>query len=200
MHQLALFSPQTAGMQGATADVSIKPPPPPPRSQSSVFAPSPHPRPSSPSSPSSLSQDSRSAHEFSPFPSQITSSRRPSQPHLRHLLSESLSSCGLNEQACYEYYLASPAFIRDFAKLQSTGVVYLWDESSRLWVEAQVEAVAVSYYDHVREVLKGLVEETSSKYAPSRPSKRQVKSSYCLSGPAFPDELRVTFPRFIFLN
>lgn len=132
MHQLALFSPQTAGMQGATADVSIKPPPPPLCPQAYAFAPSPHPRPSSPSSPSPLSQDSRSAHEFSPFPSQITSSRRPSQPHLRHLLSESLSSCGLNEQACYRYCFAFFVSIRDFAKLQSAGVVNLLDKSSRL--------------------------------------------------------------------
>ena len=57
-----------------------------------------------------LPRDDRLASESSQIPSHVPSSRPPSKPHLSHLLSKKLSSCGLNEQACYEYYLASPAF------------------------------------------------------------------------------------------
>ena len=63
-------------------------------------------------------------------------------------------SCGLNEQACYELFLASPAFSENFVKLQSTGAVYVWDEPSRLWVEAAVEVVESGAVDDARACLK----------------------------------------------
>ncbi|GMH73333.1 hypothetical protein TrST_g2395 [Triparma strigata] len=70
-----------------------------------------------------------------------------------------VSSFGLNDQACYEYFLDSPTFRKDFVKLRSSGLVFLWDASLRLWEETTVEAVAVLYYDQVRGALQALVEE-----------------------------------------
>ena len=94
-------------MEMSTDADSIKPPPTPPRPQARVFAPLPT---SKPSNLLLLPRDDRLASESSQIPSHVPSSRPPSKPHLSHLLSKKLSSCGLNEEACYEYYLASPAF------------------------------------------------------------------------------------------
>mmetsp|Transcript_12839 Transcript_12839/g.26224 ORF Transcript_12839/g.26224 Transcript_12839/m.26224 type:complete len:221 (-) Transcript_12839:197-859(-) len=139
------------------------PPPCPP------FDPETHPARPQPSRPTTSLPPSPSLGLSHPSSQTIPHS----QARLRRLLSRKLSSCGLNEQACYEFFLASPVFSRDFVKLQSTGVVYVWDEPSRLWVEAAVEVVAVSYYDHVREVLKGLVGDASSPLRSAPELRRQ---------------------------
>mmetsp|Transcript_12836 Transcript_12836/g.26215 ORF Transcript_12836/g.26215 Transcript_12836/m.26215 type:complete len:221 (-) Transcript_12836:197-859(-) len=142
------------------------PPGPPPCPPFDPKTQSARPQPSRPTTFPPLSTSLGLSHPSSP-------TIPPSQARLRRLLSRKLSSCGLNEQACYEFFLASPAFSRDFVKLQSTGAVYVWDEPSRLWVEAAVEVVAVSYYDHVREVLKGLVGDASSPLRSAPELRRQ---------------------------
>ena len=80
-----------------------------------------------------------------------------------------VSSFGLNDQACYEYFLDSPTFRKDFVKLRSSGLVFLWDASLRLWEEATVEAVAVLYYDQVRGALQALVEEGPQEAVTDQP-------------------------------
>ncbi|GMH76158.1 hypothetical protein TrLO_g11060 [Triparma laevis f. longispina] len=92
----------------------------------------------------------------------------PSSQDCWKLLSK-VSSFGLNDQACYEYFLDSPTFREDFVKLRSSGLVFLWDASLRLWEETTVEAVAVLYYDQVRGALQALVEDGPQEAVTDQP-------------------------------
>ena len=115
----------------------------------------------------------------------------PSTQACRKLLIK-VSSFGLNDQACYEFFLDSPTFKKDLVKLRSTGLVFLWNASLRLWEEATVEAVAVLYYDQVRGALQALVEEGPQESVTDGPPQTTLVEGASFESDETKDALRPT--------